>query len=270
MIAGKTWREIRWMALVYLLIFELLAIPVILLWPDLYNDLQKSTLFRNLPIDFAKRIFEGVSNKNESIAFTNWVSVMLFFRSVNLVGIAGAVLMGTALFARERETQTLEFLLARPVSRLSILWQKSWPTALCIVIPIFLVNWSALYWASLIEYEIPFARVTLASLHGAAFVFMFLAFTTWMSVRCRTQAHVAFWVGGITIIQLGVYMTQRLRPFSLFRLSDFEWYGPILAGNTPLWQMLDPIRSHGFTTYVLLAALFFYFMAWRALRRLEL
>ena len=39
MIAGKTWREIRVMALVYLLILELLAVPVILLWPDLYNDL---------------------------------------------------------------------------------------------------------------------------------------------------------------------------------------------------------------------------------------
>ena len=44
------------MALVYLLILELLAIPVLLLWPDLYGDLQKSTLFRNLPIDFIKRI----------------------------------------------------------------------------------------------------------------------------------------------------------------------------------------------------------------------
>ena len=39
---------------VYLLLLELLAIPVILLWPDLYSDLQKSSLFKNLPIDFLK------------------------------------------------------------------------------------------------------------------------------------------------------------------------------------------------------------------------
>ena len=42
MIAGKTWREIRVMAFAYLMIMELLAIPVILWWPDIYDDLQKS------------------------------------------------------------------------------------------------------------------------------------------------------------------------------------------------------------------------------------
>ncbi|MCA8950013.1 MAG: ABC transporter permease subunit, partial [Planctomycetes bacterium] len=262
----------RWMTLVYTLIFELLAIPVLLLWPDLYNDFQKSTLFQSVPIHFLKRIAEGVSDKNEQIAFVNWAAVMLFFRSVNLVGIAGAVLFGTALFARERETQTLEFLLARPVSRTRVLWQKSWPTALALIVPIFLVNWSAIYWSRLIDYDLPFAEVTLACVHGAAFVLMFLGFTTWMSVRCRTQAHVAFWVGGITIVMLGLYMTQRIRPFSLFRLSDFEWYGPILAGNVRLWQMLDPTGGpgSGFTTWVLLGVIAFYLLAWRALRRLEL
>lgn len=269
MIAGKTWREIRWMTLIYLLIFELLAIPVLLLWPDLYDDFQRSTLFKNFPVHSLKRIFEGVSDKNEEIAFTNWAAAMLYFRSVNLVGIAGAVLFGTALFARERETRTLEFLLARPVSRLSILWQKTWPTTLAVLLPIFLVNWSAIYWSHLIDRELKFAEITWASVHGAAFVWMFLAFTTWMSVRCRTQAHVAFWVGGITIVQLGLYMTQRIRPYSLFRLSDFEWYGPILAGHLKPWQMFDPINGVGFTTWVLLATALFYFLAWRALRRLE-
>lgn len=270
MIAGKTWREIRLMAVVYLLLFELLAVPVLLLWPDLYGDLQKSSLFKNLPIDVVRRIFDGVTDKDESAAYLNWVAVMLYFRSVNLVGIAGAVLMGTALFARERETQTLEFLLARPVSRGAVLWHKFWPTALALTLPIFLVNWSAILWSDLIDYSLPFGPVTLASLHGAAWILAFLAFTTFVSVLCRTQAHVAFWVGGLTVLQLGIYMTQRLRPYSVFRMSDFEWYGPILAGNTRLPQMLDPIHGPGNTTYVLLAAALFYGLSWRALRKLEL
>lgn len=270
MIAGKTWREVRVMALVYLLILELLAVPVILLWPDLYGDLQKSALFRNLPIDFLKRITEGVSDKNEDTAFKNWIAVMLFFRSVNLAGLAAAVLFGTALFAREREAQTFEFLLARPVSRGAILWQKSWPTALCVTVPIFLVNWSAIYWSHRIDLDLPFWELTLASLHAAVFVLCFLAFTTWISVLSRVQAHVAFWVGGITIVQIGVYLTQRFRGFSVFRLSDFEWYGPVLAGNTPAWQMFDPIQGHGLTTYLLVATAIFYGLAWRSLARAEL
>jgi hypothetical protein len=52
-IAGKTWREVRWMALAYLVILEALCVPVLLLWPDIYEDLQRSTLFKNLGIDFA-------------------------------------------------------------------------------------------------------------------------------------------------------------------------------------------------------------------------
>ena len=270
MIAGKTWRELRVMALVYLLILELLAIPVILLWPDLYSDLQKSSVFKNLPLDFVKRIGAGVTDKNEDIAYRNWIAVMLYFRSVNLAGIAAAVLFGTALFAREREGQTFEFLLARPVSRGRILWEKSWPTALCCIVPIFLVNWTALFWSRQIDLKLPFYEVTLASVHASAFVLALLAFTTWISVRSRVQAHVAFWVGGFTIVQIGVYLTQRIRQFSIFHLVDFEWYGPVLSGNTPAWEMFDPVRGHGFTTYVLAAAVLFYGLAWRALQKAEL
>ncbi|MBM4063018.1 MAG: hypothetical protein FJ265_18275 [Planctomycetes bacterium] len=270
MIAGKTWREIRVMALVYLLILELLAIPVILLWPDIYADLQRSTLLRNMGIDWLKRIGEGVGNRDSDLAYTNWSAVMLFFRSTNLVGIAAAVLLGTGLFAREREASTFEFLLARPVSRGSILWQKSWPCALAVTLPIFLVNASAPFWSRQIGYDLPQWELFLASLHAAVYVLCFLAFTTWLSVLSRVQAHVAFWVGGITVLQIGIYLTQRLRPYSLFRLADFEWYGPVLTGNTPAWQMFDPIRSHGYTTWLLLATALFYALAHRALRRAEL
>ncbi|MBK8100422.1 MAG: ABC transporter permease subunit [Planctomycetes bacterium] len=269
MIAGKTWRELRVMALVYLAILELLTVPVILLWPDIYADLQRSTLLRNMGVDWLKRIGEGVSNRDEDVAYLNWIAVMLFFRSANLVGLAAAVLLGTGLFARERESHTFEFLLARPVSRTSILWQKSWPTALCLLVPLFLANLSALYWSARIDLHIPVDRLLWATVHAAAFTLCFLAATTWMSVRCRVQAHVAFVIGGFTILQIGIYLTQRWRVASLFRLADFEWYAPILTGNLTPAQMFDPIHERGFTTWILLATVVFYLLAWRELRRAE-
>ncbi|MBX3464450.1 MAG: ABC transporter permease subunit [Planctomycetes bacterium] len=269
MIAGKTWREVRVMALAYLLILELLCVPVLLLWPEIYGDLQRSTLMRNLGIDFLKRIGEGVSNKSEQVAYLNWCAVMLFFRSTNLVGVAAAVLLGTGLFAREREAQTFEFLLARPVSRPRILWQKFWPCALAVTLPIYAVSWSAVYWSHRLELELPLGPLLLASTHAAAFVLMFLALTTWLSVRCRVQAHVAAWVGALAVVQIGIYLTQRIRPYSLFRLADFDWYGPILSGNTTARQMFDPLHGPGFTTWVLLAAALCYGLALRALRRAE-
>ncbi len=269
MIAGKTWREVRYMALAYLLILELLCVPVLLLWPEIYDDLQKSSLVRNLSIPFLKSIGEGISDKSEQVAYLNWCAVMLFFRSTNLVGVAAAVLFGTGLFAREREAQTFEFLLTRPVSRGRILWAKSWPCALCVVLPIFLVNFSAIYWSRWIELDLPAWELFLGSVHAACFLLAFLALTTWISVLCRVQAHVASWVGALAVVQIGVYLTQRIRSYSLFRLADFEWYAPILSGNTPAWQMFDPIRGPGFTTWLLVAAALFYGLAWHALRRAE-
>jgi ABC-type transport system involved in multi-copper enzyme maturation permease subunit len=269
MIARKTWREIRVTVLVYLVLLELLLVPVIVLWPDFYPDLQRSTLFRNVPIDFLQRIVAGVSLDDEAVAYRNWIAVMGFFRSTNLVGLAAAVLLGTSLFARERESQTFEFLLSRPVSRARILFEKFWPTALCVTVPIFLVSGSAVFWSRAIGHELPLWELFLASLHAAVFVLCLLALTTWVSALCRVQAHVAAWVGGFTVLQIGIYLTQRLRQWSLFRLADFEWYGPILAGNTPAWQMFDPIRSHGFTTMLLAATAAFYGLAWRALQRAE-
>ncbi len=270
MIAGKTWREVRVMALAYLVILELLCVPVLLLWPEIYGDLQRSTLLRNLGIDWLKKIGEGVGSRDQDIAYLNWCAVMLFFRSTNLVGTAAAVLFGTGLFARERENQTFEFLLSRPVARGRILWQKFWPCAVCLTVPIFLVNASAILWSRCIDLDLPKYELFLASTHAAVFALLFLAATMWVSILLRTQAHVAAAIGAVAIVQIGVYLTQRLRPYSLFHLADFEWYGPILAGNIPAWQMFDPVRGPGFTTWLLLATGLLYWLAHRALRRAEL
>jgi ABC-2 type transport system permease protein len=269
MIAAKTWREVRVMALAYLLILELLCVPVLLLWPEIYADLQRSTLLKNLGIDFVRRIGEGVSNRDEDVAYRSWCAVMLFFRSTNLVGVAAAVLLGTGLFARERENQTLEFLLSRPVGRGAILWQKWWPAAVCVVVPIYLVSASAIFWSRCIDLELPAWELFLASTHAAAFVLLFLGAATWLSVCLRAQAHVAAAVGAFAVVQVGLYLTQRIRPYTLFRLADYEWYSPILAGNTRAWQMFDPIRGPGFTTWLLAGSALFYWLAWRALRRAE-
>lgn len=269
MIAGKTFREIRWMALAYLLILELLAVPVILLWPDFYPDLQRSTLLRGIDIDWLQRVGVAVSDRNEEVAYTSYCALMLFFRSTNLVGIAAAVLFGTGLFAREREAQTFEFLLAKPVSRGRLLWAKWWPCALCATLPIFAVNLSAIHWSRRIDLDLPLEPLLLASLHAACFVLLFLTFTTWVSLRCRVQAHVAAITGAVAIVQIGIYLTQRIRPYSLFRLADFDWYGPLLAGNVRAAQMFDPFGGPGFTTWVLAGVALFYGLAWRDLRRAE-
>ena len=153
------------------------------------------------------------------------------------------------------------------MSRSSILWQKLWPSLLVVIVPVFLVNASAVPWSWTIELDLPWWELFLGSMHAAIFGAAMLLMTTWASIALRVQAHVAAVVGAFVVFQLGVYMTQRIRPYSLFRLVDFDWYGPILCGNTPAWQMFDPIHGPGYTTYLLAACAVFYALSWRALRR---
>jgi hypothetical protein len=71
------------------------------------------------------------------------------------------------------------------------------------------------------------------------------------------------------VLQIGLYLTQRIRPYSLFRLVDYDWYAPLLAGNTSVRQMFDPTHGPGYTAWLLLGTAMFYALAWRSLRRLE-
>ena len=265
MIARKTWHEVRGMGLAYLLILELMLVPAILLYPELRR--AGSALVEIMPADFLKKMMQQVFDPDSGTAFRAYMAVQMFFKGVNIVGIAAAVLMGTGIVARERENQTLEFLLARPVSRSRILWGKFWPIALVVVVPVFLTSWTAIPISALepVNEELPFAAVTICSLHNAAFCVLILAITTLCSVLARAQVHAAFWVGALVILQVALYFIQKIRIVSLFRLSDFEVYGPIMAGNDGFQSVF-----FGMTIWVLLATAVVYLIADRLFRRVTL
>jgi ABC-type transport system involved in multi-copper enzyme maturation permease subunit len=272
-IAAKTWREVRVMAIVYFAILALLMVPAVLVWPSLYDDLQRPSAMAKAVGgmgEFMKRALDAMRDRDEDFAYLSYMAIQLFFKGCNVAGIAAAVLLGTGLFARERESTTLEFLLSRPVSRGRILWEKVWPCALAVVVPIFGANALAVPLSAVIDYGMPLDRVLWCSLHASLFVLGVFLMTVLASIRCRVQAHAAFWVGGFVIIQLALYFVPIARVTSMFRLSDFDWYGPIMAGNRSPAQMFDLVGDAGFTTWVLLAVLCLYGVCHWQLRRLEL
>ena len=62
-----------------------------------------------------------------------------------------------------------------------------------------------------------------------------------------------------------MYFVQDIRAGSLFRLSDFEVYGPVLAGNRHLGALF-----FGHTLWIALAGAATYLVADRQFRRVEL
>ena len=112
MIARKTYRELWPMVLVYFCIMEIILLPAIVLWPDLQLIAKKlgpilwSTKF--LSSSVFKDVLAAVGD------YSDYYALQVFFKGVNICGSAAAVVVGTGLIARERESHTLEFLMTRP------------------------------------------------------------------------------------------------------------------------------------------------------------
>lgn len=244
MIARKTWREIRLMTLGYTLLLQILILPEIVLYPEL--RMNADTLSKMMPIKMFKDMIRSIGDSDAG--FLNYVATQLFFKNTNIVGIAAAVLLATALVARERENRTLEFLLARPIPRTRILLAKFGVVAAALVVPIFLTTWSAILLADFIEESLPFAELTLCAMHASSFVLLFAALTTLLSVVLSTQAMTAFAIGVFIVLQASTYFIQVIRSASLFRLADWGVYGPVMVGNMPFTTLF-----FGRTVWLLLA-----------------
>lgn len=229
MLGIKTWREIRFTTVLYVLLLESLLVIAILKWPTLRDDTSKlAGLKFLLPAEFMKRWLDGMMGERPYQAY---MSIQMYFKGINIVGVATACLYGTAIIARERENHTLEGLLSRPWSRSRVLLIKFATLTTAIVAPIFLTSWTAVPLSWAIEEDLSFTRVTMGAAYASAFCVMFLALSTAFSVRLRNQVDVAFVVGAIIVFQVCIYFIPEVRNFSLFRMSDYEVYWPILAGG---------------------------------------
>jgi hypothetical protein len=103
--------------------------------------------------------------------------------------------------------------------------------ATCVVVPIFLTSLTAIPLSAQIDRPVELGPILHASFHASVFVLDFLCLTFLLSALLPTQVHVAFAVGGFTIVEVGLYFVQQIRSISIFKLADFEVYAPILAGN---------------------------------------
>ncbi|MCB9881622.1 MAG: ABC transporter permease subunit [Planctomycetes bacterium] len=267
MIARKTWREVRGMTIAYFLILEALIASAILYWPEIAGDLSAfGALKRFAPGDFMKRMVQGIMDSG----FPAYVTVQQFFKGINIAGIACAVLIGTGSIAGERENGTLDMLLSRPISRSRIFFHKWWVLALCVMVPVFLSS-ATIPWMELwidpktIVNRCSFGGLMHASWRASLFCLFFLTLTMLFSVFLREQVKVAFVIGGIIVLQVGMFFVQVLRHSSIFRLSDYDVYWPMMIGNK------DFVRTFwGEDIWLILATGVLYAAAWWRFRRMDL
>lgn len=262
-VAAKTWRETRAVALAYLVILELGVIGAVVMWPHLREG--AAALGRMIPAQFMQDIFTAISDPNQTMAYNAYMAVQLFFKGSNIVALAFGVLLGTGIVARERENQTLEFLLARPISRSRVLRSKYLVVAATMLIPIYLTSLSAVPLSWCVDERLDPWRVLAASTHAASFALLFLSATTVVSVVCRNQVHVAAVVGAFIVIQVVLFFVQVIRAASVFRLADFDVFGPLMMGHNTF-----PGVFFGNTIWLLVGSALLFGLADWLFRRLDL
>ena len=264
MIAHKTTRELWVITLGYLLVMLGILLPAIILWPDLNiigKQLKPVVLMATILKNVLFRELIGALDK-----YDDYYALQAFFKGGNICGTAAAVFLGTGLIARERENQTIEFLLSRPVSTSRILFTKFSIAAVCVIVPIYLVAWIGIPLSAwIVDEHLSFTATTVAATHCSIFVLSILSLTTLCSVIFRVQAHAAATVGLFIVIQTAVYLIQTVRRFSYLKLADIEIYGPIMKGKLHMRDLFSSIQI-----WLLLGSLIVYLIADRLLRRIAL
>lgn len=265
MIVRKTWLEVRWLAIIYFAVMLGILLPAIHLWPDLKILADQLRLVLPMTKTLSKSpIIHAAIDAMQS--YQGYYALQHFFKGANVCGGAAAVVICTGLISRERETNTIEFLLSRPLSRSRVLLHKTLVAAACVLVPLFLVPWIGIPLSTwMVGESLSFSACTAAAWHNACFVSMIIALTVWCSVEFRTQAYTAAAVGTVLVTQITLYMTQTLRTKSLFHLSDLELYTPILLGQGRPWELF---WSH--QIWMLLVSVVLYGIAAFRFRRLEL
>lgn len=146
-----------------------------------------------------------------------------------LLGILGIVL-GSGLLTKEEESHTLELLLARPVSRASILRQKT-AAMLLVITAIGLASWVGVALGTFVvdkfELNLWYALQTAMSgiLMGWSFALLTLMVTSLASQRGLASGVAAMVFAGGFIVSTFAKRVEWLEPVRL--VSLFELYSPV-------------------------------------------
>lgn len=196
---------------------------------DQAEQLQKS--FENIP-EAALQLFGGSSDFFSPVGFLN--SQIFFLMLPLLLGIL-AISLGSSLLAREEQDKTVESLLARPVSRSSLLLGKSGAGTLILTVVTLVGLGTTLITATIVDIAVPIMNIALATF--ACFVlslsFGAIAFMLTTIGKARGAS-----IGIATLIALGGYLINSLSGTVTWlkapsKLFPFHYYDPesILRGS---------------------------------------
>ncbi|MGB0953989.1 MAG: ABC transporter permease [Planctomycetota bacterium] len=199
-------------------------------WPEMRDNFPE--IIKLIPIEPLQQFAKAF----EEQGFWAYFCVQHFFKGAGMFGLAAAGLMGSGLVAREVDRRTAELLLSRPISRARILFTRWLTGAVLLYLPFFLVAVINMVIAPDVDEELAFVPLFQASLYTYLFILCCYTATVALSTRFSHQLKAGLLVLGFMLMQLAVYMIDRLWDYSLYNLIDLDLTMPIEQGIFPWYE----------------------------------
>jgi ABC-2 type transport system permease protein len=225
---ARTLRDQRWQIVGFGLALAIMAAFIVYLWPQYRDTLQ------NLELPPALQAFFGDLDIATAAGFLSGE----YFGWIVLLLITYAVIQGTGALAGEEGSGTMDLLLAQPISRRSVVVQKTLATVAGAIL-ILAIGWLGfLVSIPFVEIDVTLAETAVAMVNMLPITLLFFAIALWLGASAPSRGvAVAAVIGLVTamyfvnIIATGVESIRDLR-----YVTPFYYYGagrPLVDGINP-------------------------------------
>jgi len=223
----------EWVKLVAFFIFmSAVAIVQTALWPKIRVMLP--SIMELVPHKL-KWLIGGM----QAEGFVYFTITQQMMKNIGVFGSALAVILGASAVAKEIEAGTMELLLAQPISRKRVLFEKYLFNLSLLFIPVFistLLTWSA---ALMIGESISMTGLLITGLYGFCIVAVVYSFTFFLGVLIETQMQVIVAGLGFCLVMFILTVFKSTSYLSVYGYMDLDIMRQIFTFHAvPLIEMV--------------------------------
>lgn len=237
-------RSIRWLALGYFFVLEVLLVLAVLFWPDFEKNVD--ALRGMAPLQMLKDLVDRIDDEG----VVAYVNAQHFFKGCNALGSVAAVLLAMGAVAGEAQRGTLEIWLARPVSRRRLLGARFAAGALAVVVPVFATTATLPWLLEHVHEELEMGPMFLCAAHQSLFLLVVYAAVFLASCVSSSPLRIAFAFLVLAIFEFAIYMVEQATHWSVFRWSDVEVYQRIYAKHALDLHLALPLVALALALFV--------------------
>jgi len=223
--------------LAYAAILEVMIYAAIRFFPNFEEH------FETLRILAGISSLQGLMTQIEQGGVVAYVCAQQFFKGVNTLGTAAAVLFAVGAVAGEVHRGTFELWLSRPCSRARLLAERYAAGAFATALPVFVTSATIPALCAGIGEEVSMGSMMRCSVQASALLLAIYSVTFLASSMGSNPTRIALGLLFFTTFSFAIYMVEVLTHYSIYRWSDIEVYMRICNDGRLPWSKLGALLA---------------------------